>query len=205
MSSSWRIHLRTHHFGALLAAVLLAVGLAHAQTNVRIRGTITALEGSTLAVKTRDGRDVKLVLPENAAVGIAKAVRFEDIKDGDFVGTTTKPGPNGTEVATEVHYLAATTPAGQTAWDGQANSKMTNANVSAKVVGTGNREFLLQYPGGTQKVVVPDGIPIVRTVPGSRGDLVVGEYIFAVAQQGADGTLTAPRLQVSKDGVRPPQ
>jgi len=197
--------LKPHHLGALFAATLFAVGLAHAQTNVRIRGNITAADGNTLAIKTRDGRDVKLVLPENVAVGVAKAVRFEDIKDGDFVGTTTKPGPNGTEVATEVHYLAPTTPGGQSAWDGQANSKMTNANVSAKVVGTGSHELLLQFPGGTQKVVVPDGIPIVRTVPGSRSDLVVGEYIFAVAQQGADGTLTAPRLQVSKDGVRPPQ
>ena len=197
--------MRPHRFGALLAAALLAASVAQAQTNVRIRGTITAVDGGTLAVKTRDGRDVKLVLPEDLAVGVAKAVRFEDIRDGDFVGTTTKPGPNGTEVATEVHYLAPTTPAGQSAWDGQPNSKMTNANVSAKVIGTGSRELLLQFPGGTQKVVVPDGIPIVRTVPGSRTDLVPGEYIFAVARQGTDGALTAPRLQVSKDGIRPPQ
>jgi hypothetical protein len=191
--------------GAILLVALAATAAAQAQTNVRIRGTITAVDGSTLAVKTRDGRDVKLALPDNVAVGVAKAVRFEDIKEGDFVGTTTRTGSNGAEVATEVHYLAPTTPAGQSAWDGQANSKMTNANVSAKVVGTGNRELLLQFPGGTQKVVVPDGIPIVRTVPGNRGDLAVGEYIFAVAQQAADGTLSAPRLQVSKDGVRPPQ
>ncbi len=191
--------------GALLLVGLLATATAHAQTNVRIRGTITAVDGGALAVKTRDGRDVKLVLPDNVAVGVATAVRFEDIKDGDFVGTTTKTGPGGAEVATEVHYLAPTTQAGQSAWDGQPNSKMTNANVAGKVAATGARELTLQFPGGTQKVVVPEGIPIVRAIPGTRADLKVGEYVFAVAQQGADGTLTAPRIQVSKDGVRPPQ
>lgn len=35
--------------------------------------------------------------------------------------------------------------------------------------------------------------------------LVVGEYVFAAAQAGGDGALTAQRVQVSKDGVRPPQ
>lgn len=197
--------MRPRQLSVLLLAVLVAATAAHAQTSVRIRGSITAVDGNALAVKTREGRDVKLVLPENVAVGVATAVRFEDIKEGDFVGTTTRPGPGGAEVATEVHYLAPTTAPGQSAWDGQPNSKMTNANVAGKVAGTGTRELTLQFPGGMQKVVVPDGIPIVRAVPGTRSDLVAGEYVFAVAQQGADGTLTAPRIQVSRNGVRPPQ
>lgn len=190
---------------ALLLAGLLVASGAHAQTNVRIRGTITAVDGNALAVTTRDGRAVRLVLPDNVAVAVATAVPFDDIKEGDFVGTTTRPGPGGAEVATEVHYLAPTTAPGQSAWDGQPNSKMTNANVAGKVTGTGDRELTLRFPGGTQKVVVPAGIPIVRAVPGDRGDLAAGEYVFAVAQQAADGTLTAPRIQVSKNGVRPPQ
>jgi hypothetical protein len=132
-------------------------------------------------------------------------VKFDDLKEGDFVGTTTKAGPNGTEIATEVHYLAPTTTPGQLAWDLEPNTKMTNANVAGKVVGASGRELTLQWAGGTQKVVVPEGIPLVRAVPGARGDLKVGEYVFTVAQSGADGTLTAPRIQVSKDGVRPPQ
>jgi hypothetical protein len=45
---------------------------------------------------------------------------------------------------------------------------------------------------------------VVRFLPGSRADLKPGEHIFAVATQNADGTLTAPRISVSKDGVRPP-
>ena len=45
----------------------------------------------------------------------------------------------------------------------------------------------------------------MRAVPGTRADLVLGEYVFIGAQAAADGALTAARVQVSKDGVRPPQ
>lgn len=191
---------------ALFALACLAVATtAGAQTNVRIRGTIVSVDATSMAVKSRDGRDLKLALPENATVAVAKAVRFDEIKDGDFVGATTKAGPNGTEVAIEIHYLPPTVPPGQSAWDLEPNSKMTNAIVQAKVAGTGTREITLQFPGGTQKFVVPDGIPLVRTVPGTRADLKAGEYVFASAQATGDGALTALRIQVSKDGVRPPQ
>ena len=192
-------------FVTLFAAIALAASAAQAQTNVRIRGTITAVNGNVMSVKSRDGKDLQLTLPDNVAVGVAKAIRFDEIKDGDFVGVTTKPGPDGTDVAVEVHYLAPTTAPGQLAWDLTPGSKMTNANVQGKVLGSGNNELTLQFPGGTQKVVVPEGIPLVRAVPGTRADLVAGEYIFAVAQAAGDGALTAPRIQVSKDGVRPPQ
>ncbi|MEO8752605.1 MAG: hypothetical protein ABI624_08000 [Casimicrobiaceae bacterium] len=190
---------------AAIALLALAVPVAQAQTNGRIRGTITVINGNVMSVKARDGKDLQVTLPDNVAVAVAKSVRFEDIKEGDFVGVTSKPGPNNTEVAVEVHYLASTTAPGQLAWDLQPNTKMTNATVQGKVVGAGNHELTLQYPGGAQKIVVPDGTPVVRTVPGTRADLVAGEYIFAGAQAAADGALTAPRIQVSKDGVRPPQ
>lgn len=189
---------------AVLACLALAA-VATAQTPMRVRGTITAVDATSLSVKSRDGRDLKLALPETATVAVAKAVRFDEIKDGDFVGATTKTGPNGAEVALEVHYLPPTVTPGQSAWDLEPNSKMTNAIVQAKVVGTGNHEITLQFPGGTQKIVVPDGIPLVRTVPGTRADLKPGEYVFTAAQAAGDGTLTALRIQVSKDGVRPPQ
>lgn len=188
----------------LFALMTLAASVAQAQTNLRVRGNITAINGNVLSVKSRDGKELQLTLPDNVTVAVAKAVRFEEIKEGDFVGVTTKPGPGGTDVAIEVHYLAPTTAPGQLAWDLAPGSKMTNANVQAKVVGTGNQEITLQFPGGTQKVVVPDGITLVRAVPGTRADLVAGEYILTVAQAGGDGALTAPRIQVSKDGVRPP-
>ena len=42
-------------------------------------------------------------------------------------------------------------------------------------------------------------------VPGIRADLVVGECVIVSAQSAPDGTLRAPRIQVSRDGVKPPQ
>ena len=188
-----------------VVAFAFAVAAAQAQTPVRVRGTITSIDGNVMAVKSRDGRDIKLVLPDNVAVAVAKNVKFEDIKQGDFVGATTTPGPGGSAVAVEVHYLAPTTAEGQIAWDLVPGSTMTNAIVASSVVATGQRELTLQFKDGTQRIVVPESAALVRAVPGTRADLVPGEYIFTVAQVGADGMLTAPRVQVSKDGVKPPQ
>ncbi|MEO8484824.1 MAG: hypothetical protein ABI585_00660 [Betaproteobacteria bacterium] len=167
---------------AIVAIGALATSIGHAQTASRIRGTIIAVDATTLAVKSREGQDLKLRLADNASVAVAKAVRFEDIKDGDFVGATTRRGPGGEEVALEVHFLPPTATAGLSASDLQPNARMTNANVRRKVVGTASHELTVDVAGAEQRIVVPDGTPIVRTVPGTRADLVPGESVFVSAR-----------------------
>ena len=189
----------------LLVAGLLIVNAADAQTTTRLRGTITEIEGNTMSVKSRDGKDVKVQVPDNVSVAVAKAIRFEDIKQGDYVGATTIAASDGTLTAVEVHYLPPTVPEGHGPWDLQPGSMMTNANVSSIVAAADRRELTLQYKDGTKKMNVPQNAPIVRAVPGARTDLRAGEYVFAAVQVGPDGTMTAPRIQVSKDGIRPPQ
>jgi hypothetical protein len=189
----------------LLLAGLLIVNTASAQTTTRLRGTITAIDGNVMSVKSRDGKDVKVQVPDNVSVAVAKAIRFDDIKQGDYVGATTVAAADGTLTAIEVHYIPPTVPEGHGPWDLQPGSMMTNANVSAIVAAADHRELTLQYKDGTKKMNVPENAPIVRAVPGSRTDLRAGEYVFAAVQVAPDGTLSAPRIQVSKDGVRPPQ
>jgi hypothetical protein len=189
----------------LLLAGLLIVNAASAQTTTRLRGTITAIDGDVMSVKSRDGKDVKVQVPDNVSVAVAKAIRFDDIKQGDYVGATTMAAADGTLTAIEVHYLAPTVPEGHIPWDLQPGSMMTNANVSSIVAAADRRELTLQYKDGTKKMNVPENVPIVRAAPGSRTDLRAGEYVFAAVQVAPDGTLSAPRIQVSKDGVRPPQ
>jgi hypothetical protein len=84
-------------------------------------------------------------------------------------------------------------------------SMMTNARVTAVVQATRGRELTPSYKNGSQKIVVPEGAPVVTAVPADRSALKPGEYVFFGAEQAADGKLTAPAAsKVSKDGVRPP-
>ena len=192
-------------FAVVLALGVLVSTVADAQTTARLRGTITAVEGNMLSVRSREGENLALQMPDNVSVAVAKAVKFEDIKQGDYVGATTRKQPDGSMVAVEVHYLAPSVPQGQTPWDLEPGSTMTNANVAVSVAATDTRELALQYKGGSQKIIVPESAALVRAVPGTRADLKPGEYVFTIVQTGADGKLTAPRIQVSKDGVKPPQ
>ena len=177
-----------------------------AQTATRVRGTITAVDAASIAVKSRSGEDLKLALADNLGVTVATAVRFEDIKPGDYVGSAAVKGADGRLTALEVHFLPPNVPPGHTAWDLAPGSTMTNANVvEATVAGTGGRELSLKYKDGEQRITVPPNAPIVRAVPGTRADLKVGESVFIAAQSAADGKLTALRIQVSRDGVKPPQ
>ncbi len=169
-----------------------------------MRSRLTAVDATTLSLKTRSGEDLRLRIADNATVAVATAVKFDDIKAGDYVGSAAVKRADGMLVALEVHYLAPTVPQGHTQWDLQPGSTMTNANVDAVVVASGNRSLTLKYKDGAQTILVPEGVPIVRAVPGTRADLKVGEYVFVSTQPG-DGPPTALRIQVSKDGVRPPQ
>jgi hypothetical protein len=189
---------------AAFAVLAVASTAADAQKPLRVRGTITAIDGNVLSVKSREGQQLKINLTDDVGVTVAKAIKFEDIKQGDYVGATTTKRADGVLVALEVHYLPPQAPPGHMPWDLAPGSMMTNANVEAMVTAAGKRELTLKYKDGMQKILVPEGVPLVRAVPGNRADLKPGEYIWTGAQVAPDGKITAARIQVSKDGVKPP-
>jgi hypothetical protein len=189
---------------SLVVALSLVSAAAAAQTNVRVRGTVTGFDGKLLEVKSRDGKDLKLQA-EKATVAAAKAITLADLKSGDYVGVTAMPGADGRLVASEVHTIARTVPEGHTPWDMGPGTTMTNANIEKMVKAAKGNELTLQYKGGTQTILVPDGTPIVTNVPADSSLLKPGVYVFIAAQSAADGTLTALRIQAEKDGVKPPQ
>jgi hypothetical protein len=186
---------------ALLAVLLISVS-AFAQTNVRVRGTITSLDGDVLSVKSRDGKDMKLHLTPDASVAVAKKMTLADIKPDTYVGVTSVE-QGGKLVAKEVHLIPPAAPSGHMNWDLLPGSKMTNANLAAVAKASGGNEITLKYKDGEQKILVPAGTPIIGFDNGDRSALKRGETIWTNARVESDGKLVTNRVQVSKDGVKP--
>ena len=193
---------------ALLFCILaLMSSAALAQTAIRVRGTITAYDGKVLSVKSREGQDLKIELAANATFAYMKGLRLEDVKLGTPLGTSAVKGPDGKLIARELHLFSperGVPNEGHRPWDLEPGSTMTNAMVTAVAQATGGRELTLAYKGGTQQVIVPEGIPVVTAVQSDRSLLRPGEYVVVAATLGAEGKITATRVQVSKDGVKPP-
>lgn len=198
--------------GMIVASLVLASAAAQTPGPSRVRGTITSLDGNVLSVKSREGKDLKIELAPNATFAYMKKVDLADIKPGTPLGTTAVKDKDGKLVARELHLFNPDKPIpneGHRAWDTEPNSTMTNGAVTsmanAKVESTNGRELTLKYKDGEQHVLVPPGIPIVMAVEGDRSLVKPGETAFIAVNAGADGKLTAMRVQVSKDGVKPPQ
>jgi len=198
----------------MLAAALTFVTLlgsaawAQQPQTVRIRGTIEAVDGPVLSIKSREGTDMKVRLTDNVAVfGVVKT-GLSEIKEGSYIGVTALPEPDGTQKAVAVHIFPENqrgAAEGFRPWDARPNSTMTNATVAQTVKGTDGQNILVKYKDGEKKVVVPDGTPIVTFVAGDKSELKPGTKIIIFgAVKKDDGTLEANRVNVGRDGITPP-
>lgn len=181
----------------LFGALALASAAALAQTPVRVRGDITAVNANVLSVKSRDGSRVDIQLAEKTVIVFAQPISLAQIKPGDFLGVTSIKHADGKLTAFEVRRFPAPVNPGHRPFEGRNDQTMTNATVSAVVQSTSGRELTLSYEGGSQKVVVPENASISTLVPGDRSRLVPGAAVNLTAAPGADGKLVAARVQVS--------
>jgi len=72
------------------------------------------------------------------------------------------------------------------------------------VTGAGERTITLKYGSDEKTITVPETATIVTFQPGQMSELVKGAHVIVFAQKAADGTLTAARVSVGKDGLTPP-
>ena len=186
-------------------ALLVGAGTAAAQQATNVRGTVTAFDGKTIAVATREGRALGVALPDGVNVSGTKAITLADLKPGTVLGVTTVKRADGATVAIDVRPIPPTARLGLSPFDLQPESTMTNAALEGQVVSSNGTELVLNPGDGAIKVLVPPGAPMSQAVPGKREDIKPGETIFISARRDAEGKLTAARVQVSTNGVKPTQ
>ncbi|HKN29528.1 MAG TPA: hypothetical protein VJY34_17255 [Roseiarcus sp.] len=180
---------------------------AQAAENVRVRGAIVSLDGSTLTVKTREGPTAALALKSGWKVNGVAPASLGDIKPGDFVGVASLPRAAGGDGAIEVLVFPAAmkgTGEGSYPWDLKPNGTMTNATVSNAVKEVDGRMLTLTFHGQEKKISVADGTPIVTFAPATEADLKPGATVFVPAQRAADGALSTGFVVVGENGVAPP-
>jgi hypothetical protein len=200
----------TRFQAGLAAAIVLASTIAVAQQpqNVRVRGEIVAVEGPVVLVKTRDGSDLRIRLADNVAVSGIVKTQLSEIKSGSYIGVSAMPQPDGSQRALHVHIFPEAmrgTAEGHSPWDVRPSSTMTNATVEQTVTGVDGQTIMVKYKDGEKKIIVPPEAPIVTYVPGDKAELKPGAKIFIVAaQKQPDGTLSAARVSVGRDGLTPP-
>ena len=210
----WKV-LAASAVGLLCAASVLPQNTAPAQgmmqqtqaapPTVRVRGTITAIDGGVLTVKARDGAEMKLKLADNAPVNEIVKASLADVKTGAYVAVTGLPQPDGSQKALAVFIFPEAQRGlaeGYRPWDFAANSTMTNATVDNQVKGVDGQTLTVKYKDGEQKVLVTPTTEITEAARKSAADLKPGQKVtvFAAKKQ-PDGTLEAPNLSFGDYGV----
>jgi hypothetical protein len=193
-------------------AAAIAVTAASAQQTQRVRGTIEKVDGNTLLVKGPDGAPVTLTLADNTVVvGVLKAT-VADIKEGSYIGSGALPQPDGTQKAVEVHIFAesqrGTGDGHRGNWDGSPYGAgvgtMTNGAAGQAVSSVDGPVVTVKYKDGEKKVIVGPNVPIVRYEVGDKSELKPGAAIsVAAATKKPDGTFSAARVNVGRNGVVP--
>ena len=191
----------------LSVATLAAFQSAGAAERVRVRGTVESLDGDTLKVKSRDGKDITVALKSGWNVGGVIKAAVSDIKPGDFIGIASQPTDSGINGAIEVVIFPASmkgTGEGDRPWDSAPNSSMTNATVANAVTSVNGPTLTLTYKGGERKINIPDGTPVVTLTSATKADLKPGAGVFITGEQTGETAVSADRVAVGLNGTVPP-
>lgn len=206
------------------AAVVLLIGLgpdispltASENEPYRVRGTLTALTGDQLRVRTHAGEVVGFQLKEDTGVFVVTPATLDDVKSGRFVGLTSIESGDR-RVALEAHLFTEDLRGigeGHYPWDlvDQPNM-MTNATIAEiKEVGE-DRALTVTYragegtgtSAGQQVIHLPSDVPIVTVAKaGSSEVLAPGKEVFLIVQHAEDGTPLVNAAVVGDQGAAPP-
>ncbi len=199
----------------LLAAAVfvgLLAGPASAQNPpagmpTEMRGTVEALDGHTLSLRSRDGQRQAIALtPTFTVLGMAKK-SVDDVLTGDYVTVIGRPAPAAKMQAIEVRVYPESMRGlreGRAPANLAPGSVVTNATVASITKAADGQVLRLRVGGGGQNYSVGSDVPVLSCVRGDASLLKPGAAVYITALKRPDGSLTAAQLIAEKDGIKPP-
>jgi hypothetical protein len=176
-----------------LLALLAGPAPAQASKAVTVAGTVTAVEGASITVRTDGGKSEAVKLTPNYVVVRNSPATLADIKPNDFVASAAMRGADGKLHSTELRIFPEAMRGlgeGQRPMNDARGQTMTNATVTGTVMVGPSNTLTVKFPGGESELVVDPGVPVTRIDAVDKSQLVVGAKIRLRATPGAGG-LTA--------------
>jgi hypothetical protein len=207
---------RTIVIGFVASMLSIGAALAKMPLPLPMRGTITSVNGLTFSVTETSGSEVSLTLPPDMKVIEVVPASLSDVKAGSYVGTAAIKQPDGVYRAMELQLFPGSMKGvgqGTRAWNLAPHSSMTNGTVGGlahaggtvgSVDGSGDVTLTVNDGSGMKTVLVPSSVPVITYAAGSILELTPGAHIMFFPAKNADGTMTASRILVGKNGLVPP-
>jgi hypothetical protein len=142
---------------------------AEASPVVRLRGELTAVSATSIAMKTRDGETVELVLAPDAVISEVRPIELSEIRAGSFVGVGAVPQADGSQRAVAVTVFpesARGTGEGHRPFSLVPQGTMTNATVAEVAAAPEGRKLVVRYKDGEKTIIVAPGTPLSTYGPG---------------------------------------
>jgi hypothetical protein len=157
-----------------------------------VRGKVTAIDGSTISVETRDGKTIHILTSAETRVRVKGKpdASVKDVEAGMLIGATGKFDADGALVARRI--IAGKLP-GRNLFKGGpiAGGKVSSAQGS---------QFVITYPNGSTVTITTDASTLVIAgsangpALGSLSDVKEGSRILALGVLSQDGSSLAARV-----------
>jgi hypothetical protein len=191
---------------ACLTTLAIPPGAGQAAVPQRVRGSIESVASSHMVVNDRSGVRVDIELTNPLTVLIALPADRAAVAVGRSVALVVVQALDGTlrtEQALVLPDSIAAARDGGIAWDLKPENVMIGGQVTAINDRDGVRQLTIGNRDGSKIVILPAEAAVAAIQPATVGDLQAGETVFLVGTTGADGTVSAGRVIVRKNGVKP--
>ncbi|KWN13692.1 hypothetical protein [Burkholderia ubonensis] len=199
-----------------VAFALCAPARAEAPEPDHIRGQIVNVDGTAIAVKTRDGRTVSLTLADDTTIISLTKASFTDVDFGTYVGAVAvrldEYSPIVRDSLSWLHKgfeLRIVDDAlrgialGERKWDLTPETIMAHGWVDDMEI----RVISIKWGPTEQEetdVEVGRDVPVLKMSLGDRNLLKTHANVFVGARKRADGKYVVGFIFIGKDGIVPP-